>query len=235
MLEEGIQHRSYRGSAGGAGQPGARAANAEATAPGAHQRASVAKRDSAIRRRSANHDISTPLIERSSAHRQREPHLPAMNTTRSTFPPFSRRLPHAAGGQSGADRASAPDTTREKRLQKGEMLFQKGDPPKGFYVVVFGQIKLAFSSAQGNEKVVDILGPQQTFGEAVMFMDRPYPVFAQALADTLLLHVSRNAVFELLERDALLRAPHARRPVDAPARSGAGRRVAARCAPAPSG
>jgi CRP-like cAMP-binding protein len=93
------------------------------------------------------------------------------------------------------------DTTREKRLQKGEMLFHKGDLPKGFYVVVFGQIKLAFSSAQGNEKVVNILGPQQTFGEAVMFMDRPYPVFAQALADTLLLHVSRSAVFELLERD----------------------------------
>lgn len=91
--------------------------------------------------------------------------------------------------------------TRERRLQKGEMLFQKGDPPKGFHVVVMGQVKLAFSSAQGNEKVVDILGPQQTFGEAVMFMDRPYPVFAQALADTLLLHVSRNAVFELLERD----------------------------------
>ena len=33
------------------------------------------------------------------------------------------------------------DTTREKRLQKGEMLFHKGDLPKGFYVVVFGQIK----------------------------------------------------------------------------------------------
>lgn len=94
------------------------------------------------------------------------------------------------------------DTTREKRLQKGEMLFHKGDQPKGFYVVVFGQIKLAFSSAQGNEKVVNILGPQQTFGEAVMFMDRPYPVFAQALVDTLLLHVSRSAVFDLLERDA---------------------------------
>ena len=92
--------------------------------------------------------------------------------------------------------------TREKRLQKGEMLFQKGDPSKGFYVVVLGQIKLAFSSAQGNEKVVDILGPRQTFGEAVMFMERPYPVFAQALTDTLLLHVNRNAVFELLERDA---------------------------------
>lgn len=92
-------------------------------------------------------------------------------------------------------------STREKRLGKGEMLFQKGDIPRGFYVVVFGQIKLAFPSTQGNEKVINILGPRQSFGEAAMFMNRPYPVFAEALSDTLLLHIARNAVFELLEQD----------------------------------
>lgn len=91
--------------------------------------------------------------------------------------------------------------TREKRLAKGEMLFQKGDAPRGFHVVVFGQIKLAFPSSQGNEKVVEILGPKQTFGEAVMFMDRPYPVFAESLTDTLLLHIAKNAVFDLLATD----------------------------------
>lgn len=91
--------------------------------------------------------------------------------------------------------------TREKRLAKSEMLFQKGDMPRGFYVIVFGQIKLAFPSSQGNEKVVEILGPKQNFGEAVMFMDRPYPLFAESLTDTLLLHIAKTAVFELLEAD----------------------------------
>lgn len=91
--------------------------------------------------------------------------------------------------------------TREKRIAKGEMLFHKGDMPRGLYLVVFGQIKLAFPSSQGNEKVVEIVGPTQTFGEAVMFMDRPYPVFAEALADTLLLHVAKTAVFEMLATD----------------------------------
>ena len=92
---------------------------------------------------------------------------------------------------------------REKRLAKGEMLFQKGDMAKGFYMVVFGQMKLAFPSAQGNEKVVEIVGPRQSFGEAVMFMDRPYPVFAEALLDSLLLHIPSVSVFELLTRDPL--------------------------------
>lgn len=91
--------------------------------------------------------------------------------------------------------------TREKRLQKGEILFHKGDLPRGFYLLVYGQMKLAFPSSQGNEKVINILGPHQSFGEAAMFMDRPYPVFAEALADTLLLHIARNAVIDLLEQD----------------------------------
>jgi CRP-like cAMP-binding protein len=90
---------------------------------------------------------------------------------------------------------------RERRLAKGEMLFQKGDPAKGFFVVVSGQMKLAFPSAQGNEKVVEIIGPQQSFGEAVMFMDRPFPVFAEALLDTLLIHIGKDAVFRLIEAD----------------------------------
>lgn len=91
--------------------------------------------------------------------------------------------------------------TRSKRLPKGEMLFQKGDLAHGFYVIVFGQVKLAFPSSNGNEKVVEIIGPKQSFGEAAMFAQRPYPVFAQALADTLLLHIARDVIFELLETD----------------------------------
>ncbi len=90
---------------------------------------------------------------------------------------------------------------REKRLANGEMLFQKGDSPHGMFLIVFGQIKLALPSSSGNEKVVDILGPSQLFGEGVMFMDRPYPVFAEAIGDSLLLHVPKTLLFELIEND----------------------------------
>ena len=92
-------------------------------------------------------------------------------------------------------------STREVHINKGDILFHKGDPNCGFYLLVYGQIKLAFTSQQGNEKVVEILQQGKSFGEAVMFMEKPYIVFAQALADSLLLHVSRQAVFDELERD----------------------------------
>ncbi len=99
--------------------------------------------------------------------------------------------------------AAIAAATRERMLQRGDVLFNKGDPAAGFFVVVKGQIKLGFSSAHGDEKVVDILGPNQSFGEAVMFMDRPYPVFAAALVDSLVLRIPREPVFLLLEKDPM--------------------------------
>ena len=92
-------------------------------------------------------------------------------------------------------------STREIHAGKGDILFHKGDPCSGFHLLVYGQVKLAFTSHQGNEKVVEILQQGQSFGEAIMFMEKPYIVFAQALTDSLLLHVSKHAVFDELVRD----------------------------------
>jgi CRP-like cAMP-binding protein len=88
-----------------------------------------------------------------------------------------------------------------RRLDKGELLFRQGDPVRGLYIVAFGQVKLTMQSAQGEEKVVEIIGPRQSFGEAVMFLGRPYPVAAEALADSLLLHVARERIDLMLDQD----------------------------------
>jgi CRP-like cAMP-binding protein len=78
--------------------------------------------------------------------------------------------------------------------EKGRSIVQCGDPCTGFHIVVYGQVKLAFTSPQGTEKVIEIVRPGQSFGEALMFLDKPYIVYAQALADSLLLHVAKHAV-----------------------------------------
>ena len=49
-------------------------------------------------------------------------------------------------------------------------------------------VKLAVHLAQGVEKVVEIIRPGQNCGEALMFLDSPYIVFAQALADSSAAH-----------------------------------------------
>jgi len=91
--------------------------------------------------------------------------------------------------------------THEVRAARAEVLFRRGDPALGFHIIVFGQVKLAFSSPRGDEKVVDLIGPGQSFGEAVMFMERPHVVTAQTLSDSLLLYIPREIVFQELERD----------------------------------
>jgi CRP-like cAMP-binding protein len=125
-----------------------------------------------------------------------------MHETKPDIPLILSRLPlfqELAAEQIAAIAAA----TRERRLSRGEMLFQKGDPCRGFFVIIMGQIKLAFPSSMGNEKVIEILGPRQSFGEAVMFMDRPFPVFAEALADSVLLQIGAQGVFDLLSQDAM--------------------------------
>ena len=48
---------------------------------------------------------------------------------------------------SEADIQLVARSTRDRHLARGEMLFQRGDQPHGFYFVVSGQVKLAFSSS----------------------------------------------------------------------------------------
>lgn len=91
--------------------------------------------------------------------------------------------------------------TTQVQLARSDMVFRRGDPCVGFHTVVYGQIKLSFISPSGEEKVVRLIGAGGGFGEALMFMGKPYIVSAQALTDSLLLHVSKAAVYAEIERD----------------------------------
>jgi CRP-like cAMP-binding protein len=90
---------------------------------------------------------------------------------------------------------------RLRRLARNDMVFRTGERCEEFHVVVTGQIKLFVISPQGQEKVVELIGAGQSFGEAIMFTGRPYIISAQALTETLLLTVSQRAVFGEIERD----------------------------------
>lgn len=94
--------------------------------------------------------------------------------------------------------------TQHLRLRRGGTLFRSGDHCHGFYLVLAGQIKLAMQSERGGEKVIEILGPGHSFGEAVMFLDKDYFVGAEALIDSAVLHVPKDAILAELDRDPLL-------------------------------
>lgn len=90
--------------------------------------------------------------------------------------------------------------TWEKRFAKDELIFQKGDLPTGLLVVLAGTVKTACQSPEGGEKILDLLGPGQVFGEAALFLDCPYPYLAAALASARILHVDGRALLDLIDR-----------------------------------
>ena len=85
-------------------------------------------------------------------------------------------------------------------LDKGQVLFHKGDLPQGAYIVVLGMVKLSISSLEGGDKALELRRPGQSFGEAMIFLDEPYPFYAQALENTLLLRIAPQALLSLLDQ-----------------------------------
>lgn len=90
---------------------------------------------------------------------------------------------------------------RVVRCPRGASVFHQGECCTGVYLVAIGHVKVYLTSVQGAEKVVDIVQPGECFGEAMMFLEQPYPVSAEALTPCCLLHVSKAAVLAEMARD----------------------------------
>lgn len=99
----------------------------------------------------------------------------------------------------------------EVHLNAGDVLFRHGQPAERFYFLRDGLVKLFRLSPEGDEKIIELMQPGQTFAEAVMFMgpQSRYPVSAEAVNESRLysfdqktflglLHESSDACFGLL-------------------------------------
>ncbi len=86
-------------------------------------------------------------------------------------------------------------------LQEGQSLFDQGEPVHHFYFVVDGLIKLYRQSPSGQEKIIELENPGQTFAEALMFNDQPvYPVSAIAMKPSRVISISTRHFREVLAR-----------------------------------
>lgn len=115
-------------------------------------------------------------------------------------PPFLRSLPLFTDvGDAALERLAA--ACRQRRYARGEAVLRAGQSCDAFFVVARGQVRLYITAPNGNEKVIELVGPGQSFAEALVFLERPCPIDAQALADVLLLEVPRQAVADEIRQD----------------------------------
>jgi len=120
-------------------------------------------------------------------------HIESRNIDRilSSMPLFTEMSPECLEALSKSARLLS--------FARGETIFRKGDPADGFYYVFDGKVKLFFVSERGAEKIIEIITPGLTFGEAVMFINKPYPVFAETLAESHLVYIHRDSLLEAMQ------------------------------------
>ena len=82
----------------------------------------------------------------------------------------------------------------------GSVIFRRGEPCRGLYIVDYGRVKLALATPHGSEKVVELVGPGGCVGGVSILLDRPHVFTAETLTDTRLVMVAKAAVLVELER-----------------------------------
>jgi len=84
-------------------------------------------------------------------------------------------------------------------------LFHQGEPAEAFYFVIAGAVKIYRLTPDGQEKVFEVVGPRQTFAEAMMLMDTPnYVASAEAIGPSQLYRLSTHTYMRLLQNNSRL-------------------------------
>lgn len=112
------------------------------------------------------------------------------------IPLFRDVAPHHLDGMARAARKISVD--------KGQTIFQAGDSAKQMYFLLAGHVKRTTSSSSTDEKILDLIFPGQSFGEAELFSSRPYTSFAITLEPTILLCIDGTSLFKAMKRDSQL-------------------------------
>lgn len=121
-----------------------------------------------------------------------------MSRSRATPQALLARLPLLAELDAGTLARLAAGTER-RALERGDAVLRVGEPVTAIHVVVYGEVRLSAPLPGGGARLTGVARPGSSFGEAVMFLERPAVVDAVAACDTLLLQLPKGVVFDELE------------------------------------
>ena len=84
------------------------------------------------------------------------------------------------------------DRSRTVRLTAGRWLYRQGDRADRFFVVREGQIALFRQSSEGRESIITIVGPDEVFGDELIFLpEATNDLNARSVGDSTLLSIDR--------------------------------------------
>jgi CRP-like cAMP-binding protein len=97
-------------------------------------------------------------------------------------------------------------TMSRRRYRRDEVIFHEGDPGDSLHVVVAGRVKITRESTEGDEAIVVLLVPGDSFGELVLLDGAPRSATATAMEPTETLVMARSTFVELVEGGSPFRA-----------------------------
>ncbi|WP_419870867.1 Crp/Fnr family transcriptional regulator [Chryseobacterium sp. CT-SW4] len=87
----------------------------------------------------------------------------------------------------------------ESKLYKtSELIFSEGDMPLYYFQIIKGIVKLNNYNEEGKEFIHNILNEEQSFGEALIFLDKAYPINAETLVATEVMRVPKSNFLEMM-------------------------------------
>lgn len=92
----------------------------------------------------------------------------------------------------------------EKDFSKGQIIFSEGDSGNGFYIIVFGRVKIFKSSSDGKEQILHIFGPGEPFGEVPVFTGALFPATAVCISKAQLLFFPKDSFIGLISKNPML-------------------------------
>ena len=105
-------------------------------------------------------------------------------------------------GVSDEDLGSVASLLIERRFPNNKTIVEEGLPGDYMYIIREGRVKVTKLSGDGREKILELLGPGDFFGEMSLLDREPRSASVKALSETRILALARNDFLNLLRKSA---------------------------------
>lgn len=108
------------------------------------------------------------------------------------------------GTLSREDLDAIVDVSSERRVAKGTVIFNKGDPGSSMMAVLTGRVRIFSVSGDGREVTLNTIDAGEVFGEIALLDGKPRSAAAVAQEDCVLMVVERQHFVPLMSRNQKL-------------------------------
>ncbi len=98
---------------------------------------------------------------------------------------------------------SAPAAKYTETYPRGHVLFEEGEPGQKMYVLRSGRVQLT-RKVRGEEKILCIVPPGESFGEMALLLERPRTATATIVEDATVLAIDQATFEDMIKNNAAI-------------------------------